>query len=137
LKFDPSAFVADKDLLEALEKRATSLLCAEDKILFRQGDMPEGLYMLRAGRVTMTRTAPNGETLMRAAASTGALLGLPDIVGHQPNTLTAYADKGAELGFVSLSDFSALMLTNPAFSLKVLSALAAEVRNARAALSKR
>jgi CRP-like cAMP-binding protein len=137
LKLDPSAFVADKDLFEALEKRATLVRCEEDKVLFRQGDMPMALYLLRSGCVKMTMTALNGETLVSMTTSQGALLGLPGFIGNQPYTLTAQASKGAELGFISRADFSELMLTNPALSLKVLSVLAAEVRNARAAMSHR
>lgn len=137
MKLDPSAFVADKDLFEALEKRATLVRCEEDKVLFRQGDTPMGLYVLRSGCVRMTMTARNGETLISTTMSQGALLGLPGFIGNQPYTLTAQAARGVELGLISRADFSELMLTNPALSLKVLNVLAAEVRNARAAMSHR
>jgi CRP-like cAMP-binding protein len=43
--------------------------------------------------------------------------------------------KGSELAFVRREDFSEMMLSEPALSLKVLAVLAAEVRAARAAIS--
>ncbi len=135
MKLDPSAFVADKELLDALEKRSTLIVCDEDRILFNQGDLPSGLYVLRAGSATLSMTSQSGETIMSTPVSAGALLGLPGFIGNQPYSLTGKASKGAELGFVSREDFSDLMLSNPALSIKLLAVLAAEVRSARNALT--
>lgn len=135
MKLDPSAFVADKELLEALEARSTLVVCDKDRILFHQGDSPNGLYILRSGSATLSMTLLTGEEIIIAHVPPGALLGLPGFISDQPYSLTGKASKGAELGFVSRESFSDLMLTNPALSLKVLSVLAAEVRAARSALS--
>ena len=135
MNLDPSAFVADKELLDALGQRSTSVFCDQDRVLFRQGDTPVGLYVLRAGSATLTMTSHTGEPLLRLSVSPGALLGLPGFVGNQPYSLTAEARRGSELGFVSREQFSDLMLNNPALSLKLLSVLAAEVRTARNAIS--
>jgi CRP-like cAMP-binding protein len=135
LKLDPSAFVADQELLDALEKRSTSVVCDQDRILFRQGEESTGLYVLRSGSAILTMTSLAGEVILRTEVSAGALLGLPGFIGGQPYSLTAKAAKGAELGFVSRDDFSDLMIHNPTLSLKVLSVLAAEVRSARSAIS--
>jgi CRP-like cAMP-binding protein len=72
---------------------------------------------------------------MCTPVSAGALLGLPGFIGDQPYSLTGKASKGTELGFVSREDFSDLMLSNPALSIKLLAVLAAEVRSARNALT--
>jgi CRP/FNR family transcriptional regulator, cyclic AMP receptor protein len=135
LKLDPSAFVADKELLDALEQKSTRVVCDQDRILFRQGDTPSGLYILRAGSVILDMVSHTGDPLLDLSVPVGALLGLPGFIANQPYSLTAKATKGTELGFVSREDFSALMLSNPALSLKVLSVLAAEVRSARSAIS--
>ena len=50
VQFDPSAFVADSELVEALEKRSLPFPCGEDRVLFRQGEPPTGLYILREAR---------------------------------------------------------------------------------------
>ena len=136
MKLDPSAFVADTELLDELEKRSARLVYSEERVLFRQGDAPAGLYVLCSGSATLTMASNTGEPLLCVEVGPGALLGLPGFVGDQPYSLTARAQKGAEIGFVSRKDFSDLMLSNPALSIKLLSVLAAEVRSARNAISR-
>lgn len=135
MKLDPSAFVADKELFAALDSRATHVVCDQNHVLFHQGDIPSRLYVLRSGTVTLDMTSLTGEPLLSVSVPPGALLGLPGFIANQPYSLTATAQKGAELGYVEHDEFSDLMLSNPALSLKVLSVLAAEVRSARAAIS--
>ncbi|MFZ1012495.1 MAG: cyclic nucleotide-binding domain-containing protein, partial [Terracidiphilus sp.] len=109
--------------------------CAENRVLFQQGDEPTGLYVLRSGSATLTMTAHDGETILQTTVLPGALLGLPGFIGNQPYSLTAEAHKRSEVGFVNREDFSQMMLTHPSLSLKILAILAAEVRAARTALS--
>jgi CRP-like cAMP-binding protein len=131
VKLDTSAFGAHQELLDALGKRAMQVLYDEDRVLFHQGDLPTGLYILRTGTATLTMISHTGEVVLRTSVSSGAVLGLPAFIGDQPYSLTATAHEGAELGFVNRKDFSEMMLTSPTLSLKVLSILAAEVRSAR------
>lgn len=136
MNLDSSAFVADPELIEALEKRSAPIACEEDRVLFRQGELPSGLFILRNGKVTLTMQAPSGEVVMCIPAAAGSVLGLPGLIGSQPYTLAAKALKGAELSFVTREDFSHMMLTEPSLSVRVLRVLAAEVRTARHALSR-
>ena len=135
VKLDSAAFVADPELLAALEQRSKTVVCTEDRILFQQGESPAGLFILRSGSATLSMVSITGEPLVDTTVSTGALLGLPGVIGNQPYTLTGKAAKGTELGFVAIEDFSKLMLENPGLSLKVLRVLAAEVRTARTAIT--
>lgn len=115
--------------------RSTPIACEEDRVLFRQGELPEGLFILHEGTAKLTMQSPLGEAVMEGVASAGSLLGLPGLIGNQAYSLTATALKGAKLSFVKREDFSSLMLTEPAMSVRVLRVLAAEVRTARFALS--
>jgi CRP-like cAMP-binding protein len=135
VKLDPAAFAADPELLAALETHSLPIHCSEERILFLQGESPAGLYILRAGSASLLMTSPTGEQIVDTPVFPGALLGLPGVIGNQPYTLTGIAGKGAEFGFVSTEDFSRLMLSDPALSLKVLRVLAAEVRAARGAIT--
>ncbi len=135
VKLDPTAFVAEPELLAALESHSASIQCNEERVLFLQGEAPAGVYILRSGSASLIMTAPTGEQIVDTPVLPGALLGLPGVIGNQPYTLTGIACKGAELGFVSTEDFSRLMLSDPALSLKVLRVLAAEVRAARGAIN--
>jgi CRP-like cAMP-binding protein len=137
VKLDPSAFVAAPELIQALEKHSTAISCNGEQILFRQGELPTGLYILNAGETTLTMTSPQGKPVVQAQATAGSLLGLPGLIGNQPYTLTAVACNGARLSFVSREEFTGLMQSDSLLALKILEVLAAEVRSARYALSNR
>ncbi|MGA2168541.1 MAG: cyclic nucleotide-binding domain-containing protein [Terracidiphilus sp.] len=137
MNLDPSAFVADPELIQALDKQSTPISCGEDRVLFRQGDAPVGLYILKSGEATLTMNSPAGKQIMSGQAAAGSLLGLPGLIGNEPFTLTAIARAGAQLSFVPRDNFTALMGADPFLSLKVLRVLAAEVRSARKAILQR
>lgn len=134
MKLDPSAFVADQDLVQALEAKATCIQYAQDSVLFRQGGAPIGLYIVSSGEATLVMHSPAGEEVMALQAGEGSLLGLPGLIGNEPYTLTAVANTGAELYFIGRDTFTELMRTDPQLALKVLQVLAAEVRSARQAI---
>ena len=135
MNFDSSSFIAEKELIEALEKRSSTIVCEEERKLFTQGGKPNGLYILRKGTATLSMESPTGGVLMSITLFPGSLLGLPAMIGNEPYTLTAAAQTGAEFGFVSREDFNSLMLTDPSLAVRILRVLAAEVRTARHAIS--
>ncbi len=131
---DPSAFVADPELIRALTTRATSVPCDADGILFRQDDPPVGVYILHQGEASLSMKSPEGHSILSVQALPGSLFGLPGVIGDQPYSLSARVRAGAQVSFVSSADFSALMQSDPQLALKMLQVLAAEVRTARRAL---
>jgi CRP-like cAMP-binding protein len=135
VNYDSSSFVAEKELIEALEKRSSTVMCTESRSLFVQGGKPVGLYILRKGSASLTMDSPTGGSLMSITLHPGSLLGLPALIGNEPYTMTANAEKDAELGFVTREDFNSLMLTDTTLAVRVLRVLAAEVRTARHAIS--
>lgn len=134
MQLDSSAFVADPELVQALHERSTSVPCDTDRLLFRQDDPAEGVYILHQGAVALTMNAHNGRQIFSIEVAPGSLLGLPALVSDQPYSLTAIARAGAQVGFVGRADFFAIMQAEPLLSLKMLQVLAAEVRTARQAL---
>ncbi len=135
VNFDSSSFIAEKELIDALEKRSSTILCHEERKLFSQGGHPTGLYILRKGTAALSMESPTGGSLMSITLHPGSLLGLPALIGNEPYTLSAIADAGAELGFVTREDFNSLVLSDPTLAVKALRVLAAEVRAARHAIS--
>jgi CRP-like cAMP-binding protein len=134
MKMDPSAFVADQQLIEALRKHGAPVECNGDRVLFNQGDAPDGFYIFHKGDVVLNMKSPSGDTVMDMPAIEGSLLGLPGLIGNLPYTLSALARNGAEVSFVGREDLNRLMLSNPSISVGILRVLAAEVRTARMAL---
>jgi CRP-like cAMP-binding protein len=134
VQFDSSAFVADPELIRVLETRSIPVECSTDRVLFSQDDSASGVYILHKGAVTLTMNAKDGRRIFSIQAIPGSLLGLPALISDQPYSLTAVANAGAQVGFVSRADFFALVQADPLLSLKMLQVLAAEVRTARQAL---
>ena len=134
VKLDPSAFVANRELIDALEKRSTPLTFEEDSVLFTQGDEPHGLYILHDGEAFLTMDGPTGEPIFCMQPFNGSLLGLPALVGNEPYSLTAQANKGAQFSYVKRDDFQKLLEDEPQLPMMILHVLAAEVRAARLAL---
>jgi len=132
---DASAFVADPDLIHALQERSVIVSCETDRLLFRQDDPATGIYILYEGAATITMRAVTGQVIFSIPALPNSLFGLPALISDRPYSLEAIALAGAQVSFVSRSDFFALMQAQPALSLKMLQVLAAEVRTARQALS--
>jgi len=131
MQLSPSAFVASRDLIAELEKIATPVECVQDRILFEQDESPVGIYLVIAGGVTLSMKSVLGGDVFRIAAQPNSILGLPAVVGSTPYSLTALAQKGAQVSFVPAATFSSMMLSQPAMAVQVLQVLAAEVRSAR------
>jgi CRP-like cAMP-binding protein len=135
VQLDPSAFLADPELLQALEKHSIPLSCDTDRVLFNQSDPSTGLYILHKGEAVVSMTGEDGAALMSIKATAGSLLGLPGVIGNQPYSLTAIALSGAQVSFIAREDFNALMQSQLNLLVKVLQVLAAEVRSARLAIT--
>jgi CRP-like cAMP-binding protein len=104
-------------------------------MLFKQGEAPMGLYILKNGKASLVMKGEDGVEVMHLTIGPGAILGVPSVVTKEPYTLSAKACAGAEVGFVELSDFEDLMQAEPPLFPLVLSVLAAEVRAARIVLT--
>jgi CRP-like cAMP-binding protein len=131
VQLDPSAFLADSELINALEKRSAPVPCNEDRVLFRQGDPPVGLYILSEGEAAVSMDSGSDSLAFTCQAVAGSLLGLPGLIANQPYSLSAKACKGSKVGFISREDFNGLMQSELALTMKILQVLAAEVRSAR------
>lgn len=135
MQLDPSAFVADAELIRALQEHAAPVLCGEERVLFRQGDPPTGLYILDNGKATISMDSGHENISFSCTASAGSLLGLPGLIANQPYSLTAVAHEGASVRFISSDDFNRLVQTQSLLMVKILQVLAAEVRSARLAIT--
>jgi CRP-like cAMP-binding protein len=131
-----TAFVADHELVEALQQRARSVDLGSNRVFFRQGDAPIGVFILTKGTAKLTRLS-KGKEVLSARVGAGSLLGVTAVIGAKPYSLTAEALRGAELSLLTAGSFVHLMHTEPELSFRLLQVLAAEVRFAREVCSHR
>lgn len=131
-----NSFVADCKLMQALERRSTSVSYLNGGMLFKQGEPPKGLYILKRGVASLVMKAEDNTEILRLTVGPGSVLGVPAVVTKEPFTLGARASAGSEVGFVDLNDFEELMRSDPSLFPLVLAVLAAEVRSGRVALTR-
>jgi CRP-like cAMP-binding protein len=129
-------FVADTGLIQALEKRSQPVSCKDRQVLFKQGEAPRGLYIVRSGGASLVMKSGSGKVVLRLNAVAGSLLGLPAVIGNEPYTLTAIARPGSHVRFVPSNDFTDVIREEPSLNSKVLEILATEVHASRYAISR-
>ena len=134
IQLESSSFVAVSELVDALSEHAVRIDCGEGRTLFRQGDLPIGLFIVHSGHVIVSMHDAAGNILLHFAARPGSLLGLPAVVGNVPYSLSAEAAQDAQVSLVPQNDFT-ITLTKPGLAIKVLEVLAAEVRAARSMIA--
>jgi CRP-like cAMP-binding protein len=134
VQLDRSAFVSYPELLLAFLKLADALPCEPDSVLFRQGEVPTGLYILHEGAATLSTNSIGSEFAISLQTTAGSLLGLPSVLGREPHQMTAIAHAGARLSFISSGDFASLIQSDPLLSRKILEVLAEEVQFTRRAV---
>jgi CRP-like cAMP-binding protein len=131
---DSSAFSADPELIRALETHAKPFEIGSDQVIFRQGDLPFGIFIVRRGYAVLTMLS-GANIVMQLVTNPGSILGLPAAISGSAYSLTAHAPVDSEIDFVPIEDLMHLMHTDPAVSLNLLPILSAEVRAARQAVS--
>ena len=134
MQFDSSAFVTDPALVKRLEGLSSAVPCDVDRVLFRQGEFPTGLYILHEGAANLSTRSIDGKFAISLQTTAGSLLGLHSLFGAKPHTYTAVARRGAQLSFINREDFSALIHSDSPLHLNVMHTLAAEVEFARMAI---
>jgi CRP-like cAMP-binding protein len=123
-------FIADPVLISEIEKRSKACGPIRDGVLFRQGELPTALYLVKSGEVALAMESGD-RMVMFVRAGAGSLVGLPAIVGNKPYSMTAAPCAGADIREISGSDFNDLIGKNPLLAMKVLQVLAAEIHLAR------
>jgi CRP-like cAMP-binding protein len=128
-------FTADGRFFQALIEKSTECPYGDFHTLFKQGEFPKGLYIIRDGEAALLMLSPTERIIASYRAGPGSVLGLPAVVGSLPYTLNAIVRKGTIVGFIELESFNALLREDPSLYPSVLRLLASEVRAARSTIS--
>ena len=98
--------------LEAFNKLKFTAAYPQNSVLFVEGQMPRGIYLLCKGRVKMSATSSDGKTLILKIAQPGDLLGLHATVSGSPYEATAETGQPCQLNFVKRDDFLRFLQTH-------------------------
>jgi CRP/FNR family transcriptional regulator len=98
--------------LEAFNKLKFTAAYPQNSVLFVEGQISRGIYLLCKGRVKMSATSSDGKTLILKIAQPGDLLGLHATVSGSPYEATAETGQPCQLNFVKRDDFLRFLQTH-------------------------
>lgn len=105
--------------------KRTSRVYQSGSILFREGDKPEGVYILDSGRAMIFGSNARGKTLITKIANAGEMLGLNALILDKPYLLSAEAMEPSRVSYVLREDFLNFLKKSPDASRHVIGQLSA------------
>lgn len=91
--------------LEAFEKIKFPSTLPRSSMLFVEGQVPRGIYLLCRGRVKLSVNSSDGKTMILKIAEPGEVLGMHAVVSNQPYELTAETVQPCQVVFIKRDDF--------------------------------
>jgi len=116
-------------LIAELDAVAVPVPLAMGEILFQAGDPGEGAYVIRAGRVALTRS-DNGKVYPMGTQGPKSILGLPAVL-NGTYSLSARAVEDSTFGFIPSSSVVGLLDYFPRLLSEALKMLAQELARVR------
>src|SRR5215212_6366273 len=111
----------------SLAERETLVRFRTGETLFREGEEPQGVYVLHSGAVHLLFAARNGSAKPLREAQPGQILGLCSIVTRRHHDCTAVAAEPCEAAFIERNDFLRALDDSPAVWFSVLRVLSHDV----------
>ena len=122
--------ISSAELREELERFSTITTKPKGSILFRRGDNPLGLFLVRKGRIALCLDCET-KALPDRMLGPGAIVGLPASVSGNPYSLTAEVIQDSELAFVPRHLVISCVKNNPILGFEVISMLSSEICDIR------
>ena len=99
-------------------------------ILFVEGQMPRGAFVLCSGKAKLSTTSREGKVLILKIAEAGEVLGLSAVIAGEPFELTAETAGPCQVNFVDREALMRLMEKNGELGLHASQALSREFQSA-------
>ncbi|MBL7827442.1 MAG: Crp/Fnr family transcriptional regulator [Saprospiraceae bacterium] len=95
-------------------------------MIFKQGDSPKGVFILKSGLVKIVYTSPAGQRTLVYIYKPGDWFGYRQALTMDNNQISAIAIEKVEVDFISNDDFIKLIEEHPKFSHNLLVTLSHE-----------
>jgi len=99
--------ISDREM-EKLAKVIKELSLKKDELLFKEGDDTKGIYMIRSGKVEITKVTSDGWKQTLAVLSTGNFFGELSIIEKRKHEANAVAIENTELLKLPKEEFEKL-----------------------------
>ena len=118
------------ELVAALEQLGTAVVSPRGTILFQQGQPSSGVFVVRKGKVRLSRICEDQQRMSRTVGA-GHILGLLATVSDQPYLKTAEAIADSELVSVDRSRVMSLLSRRTEFWLQAVTVIKDEMKRIR------
>lgn len=100
------------------------------ELIFSEGALPKGLYVLQKGKVKLTQTGNAGKEQVVHLAKDGDIMGYRAILGNDRYSCSAVAMSDSQVCFLSKAVFIDLVKKNGEFAFAIIQLLSNELRDA-------
>jgi hypothetical protein len=107
----------------------------EGQVLFRAGDEPDGMYLIRNGELKVY-LEEEGKEVNLAAVGQGGMIGEMGLFDRQPRSASVKANCPTEITHISKDDFNKLMKQIPKWFVGLMSGLSGRLRSTNERLQK-
>jgi CRP/FNR family transcriptional regulator len=133
---DPNDVLRETPLFEALSDEDAAALRAgiidvrlnRGERLFAEGDAGDKLYIILAGKIKLTKAAPDGRENLLSVHGPGEMFGELSLFDPIPRTSSATAVTGAQLAGLAHDDLRTWLSSRPEVAMHMLQALAQRLR---------
>lgn len=120
------------DLPEALQRLilvdAKLLKVPPGKIIYRQGDPPNGLFGICSGKIKYSYTLPSGKEIVSGFGTPGIWFGEVTMIDTRPRHHTASAESVSTLVQITEKQFNAIIAAQPAYIMNFAGLLCRNMR---------
>ena len=116
--------------LQAFENIKYATAYPEGAVLFVEGQMPRGIFVLCKGSVKLSINSPSGRTVIVKLADPGEVLGLSATISGKPYEVTAETLDPCQVNFVKREDFLHFLKDDVEACFKVAEQLSEKYHNA-------
>jgi len=113
-------------LTEVMEREAITTTYPTGAVLFAEGQVPRGVFIVRKGRVKLSISGSDGRTLILRMVEAGCPMGVASVVSGRQYEATAETQEPCEISFLRQSDLLRLMRLHGELALWVTQHISAD-----------
>jgi CRP-like cAMP-binding protein len=127
LRTVPNFDQLDGDVLEELAANGELDEAGPGDVLFREGGLPESLYVLLDGRVSLTGTTPDASTTVIDILGPASSFVLANVLTNQPYQMGAQVVTNARLVRIAAEPMREMVTRHPVAAMAMMRAMSAEL----------
>lgn len=109
-----------KEEMQKLDSMAVMRHTPKKQVLYFPNDSSNSIYMLKAGKVKISRISPDGKEMILTILGPGEIFGELGITGQQEREEIAEVTDDAIICVVDIHDLQRMMKDNPSFNTEIL-----------------